>query len=311
MPENPLASPLSQDIQGVEREYKKNIALLNARPRITAALFIVWSAILAGALFFFLASVGWYGVQGFFEDTAYENALLTNATQTHAHTSAAAPQDLIVGNVQSVASGSGGMYDLYAEVENPNPRHAVEFSYTFSSAEGDVASQEGFLNPGETAYILAAHASSGKPKNATINLADISWIYLSAHDVANIATWYSDRSAFSVDHVVFAQDITYADTHVSRATFSLTNHTAYSYWEPSFTVRILRGALTLGIAEITAARFKAGEERIIDLRFFGDLPQTATVSVTPHIPYYDQNAYMDPEDSSSDDVRSRWTPEGR
>jgi hypothetical protein len=65
----------------------------------------------------------------------------------------------------------------------------------------------------------------------------------------------------------------------------------------------------LGITEITAAKFKAGEKRTIDLRWFGELPQTATVTVTPRIPYFEKRAYMNPEASSVNDARSRWTTE--
>lgn len=311
MSEKPYLDALTQDIQNVEQEYRQKVTVVTARPRIVQAVFVAWGAVVIIMVLFFLGTVGWYGVQGIFEDNAYENALLRNSVLTQSHAMDAAPQDLVLGSVQSVPAGSGGMYDMYVEVENPNTRHAVTFAYSFSHSEGKTDERVSFLNPGETAYILAARATTGKPQGASFALADISWVYLSPHDIVNINAWYSEHAAFSVSDVVFAGDIAYADATVSRTTFLVANHTPYSYWEPSFTVRILRGSILLGMAEITSARFEAGEERIIDIRWFGELPQTATVAVTPRIPFFDEGAYMNPEESSVSDVRNRWTGEGR
>lgn len=309
MSEKVPQSALSQDIFHVEQEYRKNVTVVTARPRIVQAAFLAWGAVVATMLLFFLFSVAWYGVQGVFDDNAYENALLTNSGYTHARMQAAAPESLLVGDVQSLSAGTGGEYDMYVQVENPNTRHAVEFSYVFSSEEGEGEGGESFLNPGETAYIIASRAATGKPKNASFEISDISWVYISTHDVANVTAWSSEHSSFSVADVVFARDIAYTDATVSRTTFTVTNHTPYSYWEPAFTVRILRGSTLLGIADITATKFLAGEERKIDMRWFGDFPQTATVTITPRIPYFSSDAFMNPEESSSSDVRSRWTVE--
>lgn len=309
MSENVPQSALSQDITHVEREYRKNVTVVTTRPRIVEAAFLAWGAVVAFFLLFFLFSVAWYGVQGMFDDNAYENALLANSGSTHTRLQAAAPESLLVGDVQSLSAGSSGEYDMYVQIENPNTRHAVEFSYTFTHDNGEGEVRESFLNPGETAYIVASRAATGRPKNAAITIDDISWTHLSTHEIKNVAAWYSEHAAFSVASVMFAGDIAYANETVSRTTFTVTNHTPYSYWEPAFTVRILRGSTLLGIADITSTRFLAGEERTIDMRWFGDLPQTATVTVTPRIPYFDERAFMNPEESSSSDVRSRWTVE--
>jgi hypothetical protein len=307
MVQNVAPNALSQDILDVEREYRQKITVVTARPRLVEAAFLAWGAVIATCAVFFLASVGWYGVNGLFEDNAYKNALLQNSDVSHARLQAAAPEYILVGNVEVVATGSGTNYDLYVEVENPNTRHAAEFTYSFTYDGGETKEREGFLNPGETAYIVAARGSGSRPKSPAFNISEISWVYISPHDIANVAAWYAEHSAFTVADVVFARDITYTEATVSRTTFTVTNHTAYSYWEPSFIVRVLRGSSLLGIATITSAQFTAGEERTIDMRWFGDLPQTATVTVSPHIPYFNEDAYMNPEQSSLGDVRSRWT----
>lgn len=309
MTEKPPVHALTQDIQNIEREYKKNVTIVTTRPRLIEALFLAWGAVVAGMLIFFLATVGWYGVQGVFQDGAYKNALLLNSNLTHTRSISAAPQAILMGDVQSVPTGSGSMYDLYVQMENPNSRHAITFSYHFRHAEGETEEKSGFLNPRETAYFIAARASNGRPKDAALVLADVSWKYLAPQEVPNINAWYSEHAAFSVADVVFARDISYAHSTVSRTTFSVTNHTPYSYWEPAFTVRILRGSVLVGITEITAAKLKAGEKRGVDLRWFGDLPQTATVTVTPRIPYFNAHAYMNPAESSTNDARSRWVVE--
>lgn len=309
MTEKPPITALSQDIQNIEREYRKNVTVVTTRPRLVEAFFLAWGAVVAIMIMFFIATVGWYGVQGIFQDSAYKNTLLANSGMTHARATNAAPAELLVGSVQSVATGSGGKYDLYVQIENPNGRHAGEFTYVFTHADGKTEEKKGFLSPGEKAHFIAARATTGKPKDVALELSNITWIYLAPQEVPNVSAWYSERAAFSVADVVFARDIAYTDATVSRTTFSVTNHTPYSYWEPAFTVQIFRGSILLGITEITAAKFKAGEKRTIDLRWFGELPQTATVTVTPRIPYFEKRAYMNPEASSVNDARNRWTAE--
>lgn len=307
MSENVSYTALAQDIQGIEREYRQNVTVVTARPRVVQAIFIAWGACIVMMMLFFLGTVGWYGVQGIFEDRGYENFLLVNSAGVHGYLQRAAPVSVEVGSVQSVPTGSDGAYDVYVEIKNPNARHGVAFSYACSHAEGTTDVRQGFLNPNEAAYFLIPRATVGKPKSPVVVLSDVSWTYLSRHDIANVATWYEEHAAFTVSNATFARDITYTDSVVSRGTFTVTNYSPYAYWEPAFLARISRGSVLLGMAEITVARFKPGESRTVDLRFFGDLPQTATVSISPHIPYFIDDAYMSPDASTSDDVRSRWT----
>ncbi len=307
MTEKTPIAPLSQDIQNIERAYRQNVTVVTARPKLIEAFFLAWTGALGIMVLFFLATVGWYGVQGIFQDSAYKTSILINSSNTHAQLANRAPVNIVMGSVQSVATGSEGEYDLFVQIENPNARHAVEFTYSFSHGEGETEERTGFLNPKETAYMLASRATKGKPKSPMLNVKEEKWIVIPEKEVANVDEWSKERGEFSVANIVFARDIAYTESLVSRSTFTITNHTPFSYWEPTFTVRIFRGSVLLGIAEVTAAKFKAGESRNIDMRWFGELPQTATVVVTPRIPYYAERAYMNPEASTTQDGRSRWT----
>lgn len=308
MPETAIPDALTQDIQHVERAYRKKITVVTTRPRVTRAAYFAWGALVTCTILFFLATVGWYGVQGMFDDKTHIASILTNSQYTQDYARALAPQSLTQGSVQSVSSGSDGYVDVYVELTNPNTRHAAIFSYIFTYSDGETAVKTSFLNPKETAYIIAPRITQGRPQNLAFFLQDVTWEYLSPHRIANISEWHAEHDAFAVSDAFFASDITYADATVSRATFLVDNRTPYSYWEPVFVVRISRGTTLLGITEITAAQFIAGEQRAVETRWFGDLPQTASLSVTPRIPYFDEDAYMDPEASHTNDVRNRWTP---
>lgn len=308
MPEKGIPDALTQDIQYVERAYRKNITVVTTRPRVTRAAYFAWGAFVASTVLFFLATVGWYGVQGIFDDGTYASSIMGNSQHTRTHARALAPQNLTQGSVQSVSSGSDGYFDAYIELSNKNARHAAIFSYIFTYSDGVTLARESFLNPGETAYIIAPRITQGRPQSAVFSLQDITWKYLSAYQTPSISAWYAEHNAITISDTLFANDIAYTDATVSRAMFTVDNRTPYSYWEPVFTVSISRGTTLLGITEITAAQLMAGEQRIIETRWFGDLPQTASFSVTPRIPYFDEDAYMNPEASHTSDVRNRWTP---
>lgn len=302
----------SYDVREIERTYRANVAVTSARPKIVRAFFAVWAALLCAGALFFLCSVGWYGVQGMFSDARLIPQVLANEAQLTKWITEYSPKSLEMGAVQTLPALLGTETTVMAEVTNPNERHGATFSFIFTFPNGETASMDSFVNPGATTVLVASSPHASRARDISLSIRDLRWQYLSREHVPNIRAWTTEHDAFSVEDVTFARDIAYDHVTVAHSTFSLVNHSPYAYWDAGFLVRIMRGKNVLALSEVHVARFRPGETRTVDLRWFGDLPATATVSIEPRIAFFDDDVYMPPEArSNSEDGRTRSTPSKR
>ncbi|MBP9828124.1 hypothetical protein KBC55_03125 [Patescibacteria group bacterium] len=296
-----FSSGLATEYAQIERDYRRKVTFLEARPKVEQAFLGVFFFIDAILLLFTLATVGVYVVQGSFADVRLSATTSLNSRFTRAAALSLAPQQLALGSVAVLDTG-GGRYDLYATLENPNTHHVVTFDYGFTSDAGEIVLIEGFANPGETVTLTQyAVESAGRPQNARLVLENVAFSLVDRAQVGDIGDYLEKHRDFSIDQTVFLPDA--QSTSSATATFSVTNRSSYSYWEPTFLVSLMRGSSIVGLTSVTIPRFMSGETREIQVRFFGTLPATATVVVTPVIPFFDPQAYMSPRGAQLQDVR--------
>ncbi len=293
MNKEPL-SIVQQEYAGIESEYRRKVAVTTARPLLERALFGAWFAVDAFLLIFFAATVLWYGAQGMFSDEKGVASVGYNLSTLQKNTQASAPDALLFDDITILASGSGTSYDLLLEVENPNSRHGAWITGKFVFDAGETEIFSSFVNPETTKTVFALSAAETRPRNPRFELLEATWVMIDPHEVANVQEWLADRDDFAVADVVYAKDIALETQTIARTTFTLTNRTPYSYWEPSFLVRLTKGSTLIAVTSMTVPQFVSGESRTIDLRWFGDLPQTASVSVQPDIAFFDEEVYMNP-----------------
>lgn len=296
-----FSSGLATEYAQIERDYRRKVTFLEARPKVEQAFFIAFFIVDTLLILFALATVGLYVLNGSFADIRLAATTSLNARFTRAASLSLAPQPLVGGTV-SILDIGGGRYDLYASVENPNAYHVVEFEYGFMTDSGEVRMMEGFANPGETVVLTQyAFTSQGRPQNARLVLEDVSFSLIDRSEVRDIDDYLEKHRAFSIDQTAFTPDALNASS--STATFTVTNRSSYSYWEPEFQVSLMRGSSVVALTSVTIPRFMSGETRDVQVRFFGTLPATATVMVTPVIPFFDPQAYMSPRGAQLQDIR--------
>ena len=303
MAQTPL-NGLQQDYATIESDYRRKVALTGARPAVERAFYGAWFAVDAVLLLFFAATVLWYAANGMFVDERMASGIGYNMASMQAKLHGNAPAPIIMGTVDALASGTGGKYDVFIALENPNDRHGVEIRYKFLYDGGETDEATTFVNPGSKKTLVALGAASERPRNPHLEIVKEEWVILDPHDVPSVGAWLDERNNFPLADVAYAHDLTFAEGTVSRSSFTITNETPYSYWNPTFLVKLLRGSNVISLTTVTLPEFESGETRAVDVRWYGDLPSTATVAVEPDIAFFDPDEYMDPQGRQGIDVRN-------
>ena len=149
--------------------------------------------------------------------------------------------------------------------------------------------------PSESRYLTALNVpAASRPNGATLEVTDVVWHRIDHHSIADTAEYLAERDDFVVSNELYAADVVLAAGTVGRSTFTLKNASAYSYFSPTFTVLLKRGGVVIGINEVTLSQFATGEERAVDVHWFGDIPSSGTVEVVPMINYFDETVYTKP-----------------
>jgi hypothetical protein len=204
------------------------------------------------------------------------------------------PTPLLIDTVKT-ASVQSGHQDIFAEVTNYNQDWYATFDYSFSYSGGQSESYSGFINPNTTQTLSAVNLEiANRPSGLSLSLANLTWHHIDQRLIPDIAAFLDERDNITVEVPTYATDISLGKENLARASFTLTNRTAYSYWEPVFLVKLSRGSSIIALTTVSVPEFKAGESRPVEVRWFGSLPATASVAVEPLIPYFDDRIYMRP-----------------
>ncbi len=291
IPQNPLAG----EYREIESTYHRDVAILEARPKIEQWGLILWGMLDVALIVVFVIAVPVYIVSGSFTDLRQAASIIANSANTHSLVLAQAPESLSVGSAVSLA-GDTGTTDFLADITNPNTNWYVSFSYTFSYEGGETELAQGFLNPGESEPLTSLHVTTnGLARNAQIIIRDISWHRVDRHVISDVSAFLAERNEFPISNIVSAADIVLGKNSVARTDFTVQNMTAYSYWEPKFIILLMRGGNPVAVQEATASQFSAGETRTVSVRWFQPIPTGASVKIVPAINFFDDGVYMNPK----------------
>ncbi len=295
---------LSPELHAIDRQYERDVRILEARPLLRRIGFFTLITIEVLAAIFFVFVVLGYVINGAFAELrAAGVAFGANRDEFHAIAQANDAQALNIGSARLVL-GTPTSYDFYAKVTNTNTDWFATFTYTFSASGVVIEPQEGFVMPGEEVYILALGVDAAqKPTTPAVTIENIVWSRVNRHIAPNIDEWMQKRNAFTISEQTYTKDIDLGTTTFGRTTFTVTNATPYAYWSPQFTVILERAGAIVGIARATVPEFDAGEVRPVEVRWYGDAPVTATVTVVPSINYFDGDGYMPPRGTPGEDIR--------
>lgn len=285
---------LSPELQAIEREHRRDVRMVTARPFFVRVIFGLLVMIDLTMLLFFSVVIIGYLIQGSFNDVRAVALLDQNTQAIHAFATQNAEKKLSIGTAK-VLQGTATSYDFYALVKNPYPDWYATFTMTFAGNGVTERQEKGFVLPGEEKYLISfGNVAKSRPSSVRVQLRDVVWQRVDRHFAPNVQEWMNEHDNFTVTNVAYVTDIGLINGSIGRTSFTLANTTPYSYWTPQFTVILERAGAVIGLAQATVSAFASGEKREVEVRWYGEQAMNASVTVVPNIHYFDAAVFMPP-----------------
>ncbi len=299
--------PLNPELAQVERQYKRDVLIVESKPLIRRGFFLAWAAIDVALLIFFCVYLAVYFFSGARADkqslsTVQENISVLDSIRTSRSASA-----LQIGSAR-VLTSTQDKYDLFVTVTNPNERWYATFTYHFSTSQGETPSQTTFILPDTDRSVLSLGQTFGaRPSNPELVIESIEWHRIPADQQAGNSSWINDHEQFTVTNTFYGMPTDVegeaGSTLAPRATFTIRNDSPYSYWSADFVVMIVRAGSVAAVDRVSLASFEAGESRDVVIQWLTGAPSSGEVVVVPDIQFFDESVYMNPQGSTTGDVR--------
>ncbi len=255
-------------------------------------LFATWSLLLSFVIQAPAERLAVYGM------VAYGQADLHNYTKARAAT------PLTLGSATVLSSGNG-LYDFYSVATNSNADWWAEVTYRFTWGIEETEPRTTVVLPAsETPLVVLGKEFAAAPRSVTLEIDRIQWYRVDHHlTLAPYEEWALERLRFEIKDAVFGPSDT--DPKIGRVTFTINNRSAYSYYSPTFLIRLLRGTTVVGVNRVTLDHLEAGETQDVSVAWFGTLPSASRVEILPEINPFDPDAYQALAGETSADTRTR------
>ncbi len=198
------------------------------------------------------------------------------------------PKDLVIGDLQQFSSPAAT--DLMLVIQNPNPNWAATVDYQFSMGEAQTQLASAVVLPGDIAYLVSTLRKTGL--TPTYSLSNVRWKRISSQDIPDFSVYRTDHLNFPVKDTTITPTVIPGKGTITRISFTISNATPWSYWNPNFIVLWLGGSDIRGVGQITFDQFRSGQTRTGDLTIFGNIGAIGQVQVIPQINILDPSVYM-------------------
>lgn len=282
---------LNSELVGVERAYKRDVAVTTARPIFKIIGFFVWALFDIGLLTLFLFVVVGYLVFGQFTDRKQAALIYNNIISASNTIASHSASNLLVSDVYVFSLGEGE-YDYVATVQNNNSDWYAQYTYSFVTSEGSTQSTHGFALPGDSRPIMSLRQSIGD-RDARIELTDIVWKRVDAHEIDDTEAWLDDHNDFTISEARHEKNLEVGEMKIARSSFNVQNNTSNNFWSAEFLVLLTRNGELVGVNKVTIPGFEVGETRSVAVNWFGSTVSSAEVEIYSNINFFDDRVYMD------------------
>lgn len=297
---------VNPELLQVERQYRREKMIVEAQPRIKKLgllLLVTVDVILIAVLVLYIVT---YIVASGPAERRQVASIANNLETMNTVSQENAAEPLVLSDVSVFPLGDND-YDFYVEVENENADWYATFDYYITSAQGDTDVVSGSIMPSTTQPLaLIRQNFDSRPSAPELVFENFMWHRIDAREITDVDTWIDEHNRFTVENAQYHFDVEIDGSNIPRTSFTMTNTTPYGYWSPEFIVVIERGGRVSGVNLVTIPGFGSGDVRHIDVNWFGTAPSSGTVTVTPNINYFDDEVYMPPSGSLSEDLRDRF-----
>ena len=247
-----------------------------------------------------LCAIFWgFGLYGlinyyFIEGPSFNLAMreLSRGIDYSAINSALQPKGVEIGATTIFSSGKG-RYDFVGKIFNSSANWRAEFTYDFLVDGVARPEKNGFVLPGEEKYIFDLGVSAeAKPRSATLEIKNLKWKRIDAHEIPDYAAWQGDRLNFPVTDLKFTPAAVGENIPISRASFIARNATAFGFWDVGFAIFLYRGSSVASVNYVTLEEFRSGQNRPVEVSWFETLPSITQVKVVPEVNIFDPRVFM-------------------
>lgn len=270
-----------------DKTLKRSYWFVTHREAMKSGLIYVFSGFVALIWLYVLAMfVNLYLIQGF----AYRAAIKQLGEQARAPRSQfLAAQDLAVKRI-GVVPANDRIFDLYAEVVNPNPDWRAELSYAFVINGRTTQERKGFIMPGESKFFLQLNTESTVAPSAEWKITSIQWKKMSGEDEALLAEKYH----LATSNFSFTSSMETGITQIvpiSMVSFDLKNSGGYTYSTVGLPIVLLNNDAVVAVNYITTQNVTPGETRALQAKWFHQFDGVTAFKVTPEVNVFDPTAF--------------------
>jgi len=189
-----------------------------------------------------------------------------------------APIPLVIGTVTAVPTARG-LYDLVAEVKNPNFKWAInELPFVFTADNQTVRGNTFFLPLEEKYLVKLGVALKHKPKQISLTFDKFNW-----QKVRNLGEL--PIPTFDISDEVIEQ-LTPQDAGMPIGTslkFTLSNTSPYSYWQIGLTVILTKTGSIQGVGQQVISDVKSQSARTVEFFWPGTVITADNMIVRPEV----------------------------
>lgn len=276
-----------EDLNGLSLK-KMNFGLWLSENRSKMTKLIIAFLIIVSAGFFIYSS---YHYANYFLDGR-------NSGGTETNVSVLSPRrvvsDLLIAVPQVFKSGE--TYDLAVNIENPNDKFTGNFQYCFTVNDTPMSCGRGFIMPGEEKYLFAlGQKIEGVAPEVSFNVTDVFWQRIDAHKIPDWSMFAVSRLNFAVEDLklILASSRNTGDrASLDSLEFSISNNSAYGYYEVPLKIAFYNGAELVGVNSYVVNNFLAGQKRSVRLSWLSGLGNVTRTEIRPELNLLDDNIYL-------------------
>lgn len=246
---------------------------------------------------YFLLSFGGYLIFGMRNDQNIISEIISGAAIDHSVVINQSPKNLRFGNVKTIKLDDN-KYDFTVEVTNINEQHWGVFDYYFISNGNEIGHAEEFILPNESKYLYLLGEELGRqPSGVEVKIENLRWNRIDKSKYPDWDQFYEDHMRFEISDEEFipeSQSELSEKIGLNVLKFKIKNDTAYSYWEPVFSIRLMSRSTIIGVQKIVVNNLTSGETRDVEITWPGELSKVGEILVVPEINIIDKNVYIKP-----------------
>ena len=203
-------------------------------------------------------------------------------------------EDLII--EPPIIFSMAGRADLVVRIKNPNEKFLANFNYCFLASGGDLACGSDFILPGEEKLVTALGLTAAESlSGASFNLSEVYWRRIDARKISDWREFSLSRLNFEISDLDFVpgeRSSLSEGVSLNTIKFSLTNKSAYGYYEAPFDILFFNGQVLQGVNRVQLNNFLPGEKRSVSLSWPGNLSGVTRTEIKPSINIMDDEVYL-------------------